>query len=217
MRGKARAALTVIFVCHCALGDDQFVLEDIAVLVLYTDTAMISIGDKRQMLRSGERSNEGVLLVSANSREAVLEYDDRRVTMGLSSEISAAFEKPKTRVVTVPLNERGQYLTAGSINGMPVKMLIDTGATAVAMSASAAKRLRLEPTGGRSQVSTAGGMVSSTQVVLDRVQVGDIVLSNVRAVIVDGEYPKTILLGMTFLRQVEIQESAGVMVLKSRL
>ena len=44
---------------------------EIDVLGLFTDAAMLSIDGRQQMLRTGERSTEGVLLVSSNSREAV--------------------------------------------------------------------------------------------------------------------------------------------------
>jgi aspartyl protease family protein len=64
------------------------------------------------------------------------------------------------------------------------------------------------------QVETAGGKVGSQLVTLDTVSVGGIAVRNVQAVVIDGVYPVDILLGMSFLRNVDIKESSGVMQLK---
>jgi aspartyl protease family protein len=193
-------------------------VQDVEVLGLFTDAAVLLIGGERQLLRKDQRSKEGVLLVSANSREAVIEYAGSLHTLAVSSRISAAFAEPTVKMVTIPLNERGQYLAGGSINGVPVEFLLDTGASAVAMNSRTAHGLRIDTSGGRSmQATTAGGIVSTTEVVLDSVKVGEIKISNVRALVIDGEYPKHILLGMTFLRQVDMAEDTGLMVLKSKL
>jgi aspartyl protease family protein len=47
--------------------------------------------------------------------------------------------------------------------------------------------------------------------------VGEITQKNVQAIIIDGENPKDILLGMSFLQHVDISENAGLMVLTSKL
>ena len=88
----------------------------------------------------------------------------------------------------------------------------------VAISSETAKNLGIPTTDGKKvKATTASGMVASTQVVLREVSVGDIKLNNVKALIIEGSFPKKVLLGMTFLQQVEITESAGLMVLKSSL
>lgn len=201
-----------------ALIDAQNEGLGIEVLGLFADAALLSIGGERQLLRTGERSQEGVRLVSANSREALIEYAGSPHTLTVSSRIGAAFAKPTVRVVTIPLNQQGQYLAGGSINGMPVEFLLDTGASAVALNSHTAHWLGIDTSGGKAmRATTAGGIMNTTQVVLDNVKVGDIKVNNVRALVIDGEYPKHILLGMTFLRQVDMAEDTGLMVLRSKL
>lgn len=56
--------------------------------------------------------------------------------------------------------------------------------------------------------------MGSQLVTLDTVSVGGIAVRNVQAVVIDGVYPVDILLGMSFLRNVDIKESSGVMQLK---
>jgi aspartyl protease family protein len=79
---------------------------------------------------------------------------------------------------------------------------IDTGALLVSLNATTAKRLGLDylnaPSG---MVQTASGIEKSYQVSLDKVQIGDIKLNNIDAVVLDGPQPERALLGMTFLGQ----------------
>lgn len=192
---------------------------EVEVVALFKDAALLEIGGKRQLLKPGERSDEGVLLVSADSRQAEIEIDGDRFQVGLSSRIGTAFQPAESSSVTISLNDAGQYRTTGSINDRPVPLLVDTGANIVAINAGDARGLGIDfvGEGRRRQVVTAGGVVDSWQVTLDSVQLGDIRVNNVEAVVLEGGFPETILLGMTFLRNVEIRESGGVLVLTSKL
>ncbi|NND44879.1 MAG: TIGR02281 family clan AA aspartic protease, partial [Xanthomonadales bacterium] len=50
-------------------------------------------------------------------------------------------------------------------------------------------------------------------VVLDELVIGGITAHNVEAAVIEGSFPQTPLLGMSFLRQVSMEESAGVLTL----
>ena len=67
--------------------------------------------------------------------------------------------------------------------------------------------------GQRGSVQTAQGNAESYFLILERVTVAGITAHNVQAAIITGQYPLDILLGMSFLKQVSIQESGGVMTL----
>ena len=62
-------------------------------------------------------------------------------------------------------------------------------------------------------MQTAQGTAESYFLSLDKVTVSGITAYNVRAAVITGRYPVDILLGMSFLKQVSIQESGGVMTL----
>lgn len=192
---------------------------DIDVVGLFKDAVLLDINGNRQMLKQGEKSPEGVLVVSADSREAVIEVNGERMTLNLTSRIGTQFKPPEHGTVSIPLNDVGQYRSAGTINGRPVSFLIDTGATLVAMNAAHARRLGIDfnTSGRKRRATTAGGVVNSWEVRLESVQVGDIRITNVPAAVLEGDYPEEVLLGMTFLRNVEISESSGLMVLKSKM
>ena len=108
-------------------------------------------------------------------------------------------------------------MTTGSINDVPVSFLVDTGATLIAMNSGTARRLGIEFESLESgNAVTAGGNVKSWRVALSSVQVGGIRRENVEAAVLAGDYPLEILLGMTFLRNVRMEESDGILVLSSK-
>ncbi len=190
----------------------------IIVVGLFKDTAVVKINGQQQLLKVGQRSQEGVLLVSANSKQATLEYKEHTQVFPLGQDIGQGFAAKESSQAIIRMTPHGQYLTAGSINSLPVTFLVDTGATSVAMSTGVAKRLGLDfrLTGVRGSAHTAGGVVASWQVTLDKVKVGDILLRNIRAIVLEQGGMHEVLLGMTFLSRVEMRENKGVMYLKQK-
>ncbi len=190
---------------------------DIEVVALFKNAAVLRIDGKQRLLKTGETSPEGIYLEKADSKGATIKYDGKSAVLGLSERITTQYEEPGLVTVSVQINNQGQYITTGSINGSPVKFLIDTGANIVAMNTMTARELGLDvSTGRKMRVTTAGGTIASTEVYLGIVQVGDIAISNVQAVVLEGEFPTEVLLGMSFLRSVKIEENAGLMMLTAQ-
>lgn len=190
---------------------------EIDVLALFKDAALMSIEGEQILLRAGDRSPHGILLVSATSKGAVIEISGKTLNLSLSTQISAAFKVPESPSVSIMLNSAGQYKTSGSINGRPVTFLVDTGATIVAINSVTAVLLGLHPERGRIlRATTASGVVESREVYIETLKVGGITARNVQAAVIQGNYPEEILLGMSFLRNVDINETSGIMKLKAR-
>lgn len=217
-RKRLRELTLACLICLALTSPSGHALEiEIDVLGLFKNSAILNIAGTERLLKVGERSPEGVLLVSADSQGAVIELSGEQHELDLSSRIAASFEKPSESTVTILLNELGQYKTGGAINGRSVEFLVDTGANIVAMNSEIAASLGLNDEVGRPiQVATAGGMAKSILIELDEVQVGSIRATKVRAAIIQGPYPVDILLGMSFLQDVKITESAGVMQLTGK-
>ena len=194
-----------------------FALGAIEVQALMNDAALLSIGDKQRMLRNGQRSPEGVLLVNANTQRAIIEVEGKRSELKLSQRISGSFSAADTNEVRVDRNANAQYLTTASINGRLTTVLVDTGANTVAMSGRHAAALGIAyHRGTPTQVATASGVANAYSVQLDSVDVGGIAVPFVPAVVVEGDFPHFILLGMTFLQRVGMREENGALYLKQR-
>lgn len=82
-------------------------------------------------------------------------------------------------------NQQGHFVASGQINGQPVDFMLDTGATDVAIPIELAERLKLEKGFGVT-LSTANGLSEGYRTRIDRLQLGDIVLRDVRALVAPG-------------------------------
>ena len=215
---KGMLALSLLLTLAIVLPSTAIAVKRLRVVALFPDKAMVEIDGKQRFLRAGKPSPEGVLLISADAHGAVLEVDGRREKYELGSHVGGSFSAPKLREVRIMRANNGAYLTSGSINGRSVDMLVDTGATSVAMSETEAKRLgiqyRLE--GRETGVNTASGFARAYAVTLDRVKVGAIQLLNIEAMVIEGSAPKRVLLGMSFLSQVEMDNQGSVLLLRAK-
>jgi aspartyl protease family protein len=104
-------------------------------------------------------------------------------------------------VVEIEAERNGHFNTEADINGRPVEVMIDTGATMVALSYEDAERagIFLSDSDFTRSVSTANGVARVAPVTLDRVSIGNITVRDVPAAVAEPGRLKTSLLGMTFL------------------
>ncbi|MDX1512582.1 MAG: TIGR02281 family clan AA aspartic protease [Gammaproteobacteria bacterium] len=193
-------------------------VEKVSIKGLFKDKAILVIDGKQRLLRTGETSPEGVTLVSANSKEAVIEIDGVQTARGLGAHIGSEFSGPETTAVRIWPTARNMYPVVGSINGYPVNFLVDTGATSIAMNSLEAKRLGIDfAVEGQPTISqTASGLAKAWIINLKRVKVGDIELTNVRAAVLEGNYPTQVLLGMSFLGRLDMRREGGVLELRKK-
>lgn len=195
---------------------------DISVTALFGGKAQISVdGGKPRMLSAGQTSPEGVKLISADSKGAVIEFQGKRRNLALGSgmriggsELSAGNSGAS---VTLAADERGHYMTVGQVNGGTVQFLVDTGATSIALPSADARRLGINYLNGqRGFTQTANGRAAAYRVTLDTVKVGDITLHAVEAVVLEGDGLKVALLGMSFLNRTEMKRDGQALTLIRR-
>jgi aspartyl protease family protein len=120
------------------------------------------------------------------------------------------------REALLEADQRGQYAARVLVNGAPVPMLIDTGATEVCVSASTARRLGLSASGGRKRVmQTANGQSTASPTVLRSVSLDGLYLNDVEALILAPEAGEVNLLGESFLKRlVSVEQRNGTLVLR---
>lgn len=193
---------------------------DVTVVGLFPNKAVVVInGAKPRTMTVGDTSPEGVRLIAASSEAAVFEIGGQRRTLaaGEGAAIAASAPPPRAGVVTLTADSRGHFVTTGAVNGIPVRFMVDTGASLVALSRSEAKRLGVNYLAGtRSLTHTANGLLPVYRVKLDSVRVGDITVTNVDAVVLDGDALPVALLGMSFLNRMEMRREGVTLTLTRR-
>jgi aspartyl protease family protein len=191
---------------------------DVRVVGLFNDRAVVLIDGRQHILRVGHGSTEGVRLLAADSESALLEIDGREIEARLDGRVTARKRTAEVQEVQVWRNSAGMYTTVGSINGLTVTFLVDTGASQVALNANEARRLGIDfrVSGTPAAVNTASGVARAWAVTLDSVKVGSLEIRNVGAVVLEGGTPQHTLLGMTYLGRLEIDNDGRLMTLRKR-
>jgi aspartyl protease family protein len=109
-------------------------------------------------------------------------------------------------MVVLEADRGGHYATELLVNGQRIVALVDTGATTVAFNRTEAERLGLDFRRGRLiRMRTASGEAEAYLITLNEVQMGPILLRGVEATVsVLPNSPQVTLLGMSFLRRLEL-------------
>ncbi len=189
----------------------------VEVVALFKDRAVVKTAEGQDMLRVGETSSSGVTLLAADTLQAKVRYRQKTYTLQLSARVGSVFAVPERKQVQINRDTHGQYRIRGTINGNLVDFLVDTGASIVAISERHAVAMGLDFMSGRAgHVQTAQGNAPAFFIMLDQVTVGGITLNNVQGTVVQGGFPTDVLLGMSFLNQVEMRDNNGVLTLVAR-
>lgn len=125
-----------------------------------------------------------------------------------------SFAAPKPRRASFSANDNGQFWIDATANGIAFRFLADTGATGIVFRKRDARRLGLDVDALRwdGRASTANGTVHTASARLARLTVGPFTLTDVPVSINEGELDDP-LLGMTFLRRLNVSISNGTMTL----
>jgi aspartyl protease family protein len=204
------AALLVLLVCM-TISSNVYSAPKINYRGMVHDTAWIWINGRLIKLTSGQTSKNGVKLLSANLETIVVLVEGKRYRYEKYSS-QGTILTDKVTLIRNP--DSSGYWAKGRINSKDVTFLIDTGASYVVVNKDQARALKIKRGNKEIQVSTATKIETAYQVTLDTVSVGDIELQNIPAIITKHKYPPYPLLGMSFLRYIEIYQENEQMTLK---
>ena len=111
--------------------------------------------------------------------------------------------------------DRGrQYVVPGTVNGVNVEFLIDTGATGVAIPPAVARRLKLRR-GPKVEITTASDVIPGHLVILDEVSLGPLSLKRVHGSVSEHSIHDEVLLGMSFLRHFDLSQRGRSLTLRA--
>ncbi len=133
-----------------------------------------------------------------------------------NQQLSTTSESTNEAAIALERNRYGHYVFNGEINGHTATFMIDTGATDVVIPQALADKMELQPY-GRSQASTANGIITVFNTSLKRVSIGPITLYNVRASINPAMNSEDyVLMGMSALKQLELNQKDTTLTLIQR-
>ena len=150
----------------------------------------------------------GIVLVTAYSFQAEFKMLGARL---LGEIVPSSPIEQANGEVTLRASVDGHFHVQALINGTNVRLLVDTGASDVALSASDAARLGIDMSELRFDrlYNTANGTVAGARVVLDEVRVGSLTVQSVDASVTRGDGLSQSLLGMSFLRELSAVQFDG--------
>ena len=120
-------------------------------------------------------------------------------------------------IVELKAGAYGHYHTSAEINGRPLNVLVDTGASIVALSYEDARVAGIYVRDGdfTHRVSTANGLARVAPVTIDRISIGNITVRDVAGAVMEEGKLGTSLLGMSFLGRLQrVDMRSGTLVLQ---
>jgi aspartyl protease family protein len=196
-----------------------YAVDEITLQALFHNKAIFVIDGARHVLSVGQTSKEGVRLIATDTAAeyAEVEVDGKREIVKLDM-VMSTFRPAQHASVTLWAGPGGHFFADGTINGLAIRFLVDTGATTIALSGDDAARLGIDyrKQGHPGYANTAAGVVRAYALKLDKVEVGPITLYNVDAGVIEGSYPREPLLGMSFLGRLDMKREGDRMELTQR-
>ena len=124
---------------------------------------------------------------------------------------------PAGRIVELRAGAYGHFHVHAEINGRPVQVMVDTGASMVALRFEDARDagILVRDSDFTHRVSTANGYARMAPITIDRVSIGDITVRNVSGAVLEAGKLGTTLLGMSFLSRLQrVDIRSGTLVLQ---
>jgi aspartyl protease family protein len=120
------------------------------------------------------------------------------------------------RSFSIARGQNGHFQTEAMVDGRRIGVLVDTGASVIALREADAARLGIHPSQREytMKVNTANGVVLAAPIEFNRVEIGDLTVRNVAGLVLPDEALAQNLLGMSFLSRVHWQYEGSRLVLE---
>jgi len=191
---------------------------DINVVGLFPNKAVVQIeGGALRTLSVGQKTRDDIILLSVSRDGATFDIQGQRVALAMGAARTKTSPVVAANYAMVPADGLGNFVVDGQVNSMPIRFAVDTGATFITFPAREANRLGLDyHKGEKTVMETANGDVLAYRVKLDTVRVGEVDVRNVDAVVIEGKSLSNALLGMSFLKRVDLRREGTTLTLTKR-
>lgn len=189
--------------------------------------AIVVFGNEASRSMSVGQTYQGVKLLSLQGDKATFEVQasdgsTRRISVAVGqmpislTSSSSTSSSSNNDTIVLSRGQGGHFYASGYINNKSAQFMVDTGATAIAMSRADALRLGINLNEGKpAMLNTANGSIIGVNVTLSSVRVQNVVVQNIEAVVTEQPM-EHILLGNSFLQRFDITINHHQMVLKKR-
>ena len=191
--------------------------QSVALSGVMGNKALLVVNGSAPKLLGLNESHQGVRVVALEGNSATVQVQGQRQTLRMgASPVSIGQVMASGRKVVLRADSRGHFQENGFINNKPMRYMVDTGATGIAIGQPDAERIGLDyEKGDKVTVRTANGNAKAWRIRLNTVQVGDITIYGVDALVTPQPMPY-VLLGNTFLSKVHMTRQGNEMVLEHR-
>ena len=209
-----------IFLLAQLLFSNSSYAIDVNVVGLAINKAILVIdGAKPRTVSIGQTTKSGVKLISTNKNSVVIEIAGEQRSLVLGQNLSFAPPAQGSQVILHADSGGHFYVTARVNNKSSIRLIVDTGATMVTLSYEDARRLNIATNYKKEPITiaTANGLSTAYKIKLNHIQIGNITLSNIDAIIVAKSNKLKIgLLGMSFLNRMIVKKDGSTMTLIKR-
>jgi aspartyl protease family protein len=140
--------------------------------------------------------------------------EGREVWRRATAEISGDAGQVEGTTMRLKREEDGHYWVRASVNGTPVRFMIDSGATTTTLSQTAAQSAGVTPSAGFPVlVETANGTVELQRAQIETLAIGTIVQNDAAVLIGSDGLGYTNLLGMSFLSSLKSWRVEGTILI----
>lgn len=203
-----------LWLCLCWPG--LVMAQDVGLAGLMGSKALLMVNGGEPRAVAVGQTLDGIRLVSIQGDQATIEISGKKRPLRVGQHAVGTPSGDGSEKVILTANGQGHFLTNGTVNGVSLRFLVDTGATMISLGQSDARRVGLDASKGqRGYSETANGRAEVSRVKIDNIRVGDITLHNVDALVHQNDMPIA-LLGMSFLNRMEMQREGSTMTLKKR-
>lgn len=192
---------------------------DVNVVALFNGKAVVIINKGKPVTLSvGQPAVLGIKLLAADSRQALLEIDGKRRQLGMGQAATVAGKGDSgAETLTLYADASGHHLTEGQINGVSMKFIVDTGASAIVMNSAVAQKAGIDYKKGESApMQTANGVVNGYRVSINTLKLQGLSLNQVDAVVLEGASPPLVLLGMSALNRMDMKREGIALTLTKK-
>jgi aspartyl protease family protein len=185
--------------------------------VMGSKALLVVNGGAPKAVAAGE-THQGVKVLSVVGEQATLEIKGQRSTVRVGDAPVSQGAQPggaNGSKIVLPMGSGGHFFAQGLVNGKPIRFMVDTGATTVAMGVSDAQRMGIDYQKGLAvRMGTANGVAQGWKVKLNTVKIGDVEVYEVDAIV--GPDMPFALLGNSFLGRFNMNKTIDQMVLDKR-